>query len=113
MGAVTVVVRSTVTGSTETMTDPVISPLGKLAEKDERWRGHLAGIRQGNTQALAQLYDETSNLLYGLAFRVLSDTADAEEVILDVYQQVWKSTHTFDPGRGTVWSWLALLTRSR
>jgi RNA polymerase sigma-70 factor (ECF subfamily) len=95
------------------MTDPVASSFNKATEKEERWRGYLDGIRGGNSEALAKLYDETSSVLYGLALRVLSDPADAEEVVLDVYQQVWKSPHTFDPGRGTVWGWLTVMTRSR
>jgi len=95
------------------MRDPVASPFSRVAEKEERWRGYLDGIRAGNPDSLAKLYDETSSLLYGLALRVLNDAPDAEEVVLDVYQQVWRSTHTFDPGRGTVWGWLTVLTRSR
>ena len=95
------------------MTDPVASPFNKVAEKEERWRRYLDGIRAGNSEALANLYDETSSSLYGLALRVLNDPADAEEVVLDVYQQVWRATHTYDPGRGTVWGWLTVMTRSR
>ncbi len=70
-------------------------------------------IQAGDPEGLARLYDETSSVLYGLALRVLNDPADAEEVVLDVYKQVWKSTQTFDTARGSVWGWLALLTRSR
>ena len=77
--------------------------IGKVAQNEERWRAHLEGIGAGNSEALARLYDETSSILYGLALRVLNDPSDAEEVVLDVYQQVWKSTHSFDPTRGTVW----------
>ena len=90
-----------------------VSPAGKAHEKELRWRLHLDRIRGGSSEALAQLYDETSSMLYGLALRILTDPPDAEEVVLDVYQQVWKSTHTFDPSRGTVWGWLSVLTRSR
>jgi RNA polymerase sigma-70 factor (ECF subfamily) len=59
------------------------------------------------------LYDETSRVLYSLAYRVLNDREDAEEVMLDVYQQVWNSAHRFDPARGNVLSWLAVMTRNR
>src|ERR1051326_1848322 len=113
MGAASTVVLSTLAGLAGNMADTVSSPFGKVAEKEERWRGYLDRIRAGNSEALAQLYDETSILLYGLALRVLNDPSDAEEVVLDVYQQVWRSTHTFDPKRGTVWGWLTVLTRSR
>ena len=95
------------------MADAAASTNGKIAERQERWRSYLERIRARNADALAQLYDETSSLLYGLALRILNDPPDAEEVVLDVYQQVWKSTETFDPSRGTVWGWLMVLTRSR
>ncbi len=80
---------------------------------DDRWRACLDRIREGDPEGLAQLYDETSSSLYGLAIRVLNDSADAEEVVLDVYKQVWKSNYTFDSARGSVWGWLAVLARSR
>jgi len=86
---------------------------GKTPEKELRWRLYLDRVRGGSSEALAQLYDETSSLLYGLALRILTDPADAEEVVLDVYQQVWKSPQNFDSSRGTVWGWLTILTRSR
>src|ERR1039457_1449422 len=111
------VLSSTVTGSArngcEHMIGPADSPLVKGTQNEERWRAYLDGIRSGNSESLARLYDETSGILYGLALRVLNDPADAEEVVLDVYQHVWKSTHTFDASRGSVWGWLTMMTRSR
>jgi RNA polymerase sigma-70 factor, ECF subfamily len=111
------VLSSTVTGSArngcERMIGPADSPLVKGTQNEERWRAYLDGIRSGNSESLARLYDETSGILYGLALRVLNDPADAEEVVLDVYQHVWKSTHTFDASRGSVWGWLTMMTRSR
>lgn len=116
-GARPAMLSSTVTGSVrnrcERMMGPAALPPSKVAQNEDRWRVHLDGIRLGNSESLARLYDETSAILYGLALRVLNDPADAEEVILDVYQQVWKSTHTFDASRGSVWGWLTVLTHSR
>jgi RNA polymerase sigma-70 factor (ECF subfamily) len=80
---------------------------------DQRWQKYLHGIQARESASLQALYDETSNILYGLAYRVLNDTADAEEVILDVYYQVWNSVGRFDSSRGTVWSWLMVMTRNR
>ena len=51
--------------------------------------------------------------MYGLALRILGDVADAEEITLDVFTQVWKSASKFDPGRGSALAWLVMLTRSR
>lgn len=67
----------------------------------------------GDESALAAFYDETSALVHGLAYRVLGDQANAEEVTLDVYVQVWKNAAAFDTTRGSVFAWLAMLTRSR
>jgi RNA polymerase sigma-70 factor (ECF subfamily) len=80
---------------------------------EQRWRGHLERIKGRDPAALQHLYDETSRVLYSLAYRVLNDREDAEEVILDVYQQVWNSADRFDATRGTVLSWLAVVTRNR
>jgi RNA polymerase sigma-70 factor (ECF subfamily) len=63
--------------------------------------------------ALSALYEESVPQLYGLALRILSNAEDAEEVILDVFQQVWHHAERYDPGRGPVFSWLLLLVRSR
>lgn len=116
MGVAPGVVLSSVTEFTGTasaiMQDSAASP-SKGAHHEERWRAYLDRIRARDSDALAQLYDESSGVLYGLALRVLNDPADAEEVVLDVYQQVWKSTQTFDSSRGTVWGWLTVVTRSR
>jgi RNA polymerase sigma-70 factor (ECF subfamily) len=83
------------------------------AQNERRCRERLDRIRSRDSDALAQLYDETSSLLFGLSLRILNDSADAEEVVLDVYQHIWKSADTFDETRGTVWGWLVMQTRSR
>ena len=80
---------------------------------ETRLRMRVDRICAKDSNALAELYDETSTRLYSLAMSILNDTADAEEVVLDVYQYVWHSAHSFDARRGTVWSWLSILTRSR
>jgi len=84
-----------------------------FVEREPRWRGYLQNIRQGDEQSLTRLYNELSPTLYGLALRIVRNPADAEEVLLEVFEQVWRKASTFDPARGTVWGWLILLTRSR
>jgi RNA polymerase sigma-70 factor, ECF subfamily len=74
---------------------------------------YLEQIATGDSACLQALYDETSRLLYGLAYRILGDRADAEEVVLDVYHQVWNSAGRYDSSRGSVWNWLMVMTRNR
>ena len=63
--------------------------------------------------ALAQLYDETSSRVYGLALRICRRAAMAEEVVEDAYWQAWRQAPRFDPERGEVMSWLLAIARSR
>ena len=77
------------------------------------WTECVQRVAQGDAEALAVLYDGTSGLVYSLALRILGDAADAEEVTLDVYTQVWKSGKAFDIRRGNAIAWLTMLARSR
>jgi len=89
------------------------NPTRTASPGDARWITYMTAIQNRQAEALAQLYDETSRLLYGLASRILSDPADAEEVLLDTYQNVWNAAGSFDASRGSVLSWLATMTRNR
>jgi RNA polymerase sigma-70 factor (ECF subfamily) len=83
------------------------------SDRERRWRSYLQEIAQGDAQSLARLYDESVASLFGFALRILKNEADSEEILLEVFEQVWRSAGTFDPLRGSAWRWLALLTRSR
>ncbi|MBI1786729.1 MAG: sigma-70 family RNA polymerase sigma factor [Acidobacteria bacterium] len=67
----------------------------------------------GDQSGLAALYDQSSPLVFAIAVRILMDRADAEEVTVDVYSQVWRHAGSFDRRRGSVVSWLMMLARSR
>ena len=73
----------------------------------------LANIVKGDQQAFTQLYDHSSTLLYTLAFRILGDRDEADELLQDVYLEVWRKVARYDIGRGTPIAWLITLTRSR
>ncbi len=82
--------------------------------EDERsWCALVGGIAKGNQDALSEPYDCTNQLVYGLALRILGNSSSAEEDLLDVYVQVWRTAKSFDSARGKVTSWLVSMTRSR
>jgi RNA polymerase sigma-70 factor (ECF subfamily) len=81
--------------------------------RDERWMGLIERVAEGDQSALSALYDSTSRLAYGLVLRVLNDKATAEEVLLDVYMQVWRQAAQYDKRRGTPLAWLLTIARSR
>jgi len=80
---------------------------------NDTWVHWVGQVAQEDESALAQLYDASSPLVYGLALRILGDAGAADEVTLDVYLQVWKQANRFDPVRGRVSTWLTTMARSR
>jgi RNA polymerase sigma-70 factor (ECF subfamily) len=80
---------------------------------ERTWNGYVRRIAAADQEAMASLYDATNRLIYGMALRILGNPADAEEVALDVYTQVWRSAANFDERRGSVVAWLANMARSR
>jgi RNA polymerase sigma-70 factor (ECF subfamily) len=81
--------------------------------REAAWKEYVGRCVLQNAAALGSLYDESSSLVYSLALRVLGNEADAEEVTLDVYTQVWRRAAGYDPERGSVTAWLVTIARSR
>jgi RNA polymerase sigma-70 factor (ECF subfamily) len=69
-------------------------------------------MAQGDQEALAALYDETSPLLFSLSLRILRRREDAEEAVLDAYSRAWRLAGRFDSSRASVLTWLVMITRS-
>jgi len=59
------------------------------------------------------LYDEYAGLIYGVALRVLRNAAAAEDVVQEVFLQLWRNPVSFDPQRGRLAPWLAVITRHK
>jgi RNA polymerase sigma factor (sigma-70 family) len=68
-------------------------------------------FRAGRPEAVRDLYDRYSPLVYTIARRSLGSVADAEDVTQQVFVRAWRSRSTFDPERGTLGSWLVGITR--
>jgi RNA polymerase sigma-70 factor, ECF subfamily len=73
----------------------------------------LSRIAAGESAALSEFYDETAPSYYSLALRMLNDTHDAEEVIQDVFVQVWNKAQSFDPMAGMAFHWAMGIVRNR
>lgn len=96
------------------LTNNVQAPLRSHGtERDALWNSYLQRAAGGDQQAFAKLYDESSHLVYSVALRILGNDADAEEVTVDVYSQVWRTASKFSNDRGSVNAWLIMLARSR
>ena len=70
-------------------------------------------IAERDSEALSDLYDRFSGVLLALIHRVVGGAGDAEEVLQEVFIQVWNQADRYDRSRSSVSSWLSLITRSR
>ncbi len=71
-------------------------------------------VANGESAALAELYDRYGRFAYGLAYRVLGDGSAAEEVVQDAFMQVWRKASTFDPAKGAgLRAWLLTIVHNR
>jgi RNA polymerase sigma-70 factor, ECF subfamily len=70
-------------------------------------------ILNGDESALGALYDRYGRLVYSVSLRILRDTGAAEEVLQDIFHQLWRVAGSFDLARGSLSSWLMVMTRNR
>lgn len=90
------------------------NPSEPSAEERSRDQARLvAAMARGDKAALASLYDQLAGPLYSLAVRMLGDAAEAQDLVQDIFLQLWQSADTFESGRGSVFSWSATLIRNR
>jgi len=70
-------------------------------------------LLQKDVSAFEQLYDRHSRSVYGLLLRILQQTGTAEEVVQDVFLQLWRNAGQYDESRGPFVPWLLTLARNR
>jgi RNA polymerase sigma-70 factor (ECF subfamily) len=73
----------------------------------------LDGVRRGDEQAMAALFDRYSRVVYSVSLRVLRDASAAEDVVQDVFLRVWRKPESFVSARGSLGGWLAVVARNR
>jgi RNA polymerase sigma-70 factor (ECF subfamily) len=73
----------------------------------------VARAARGDEGAIGQLYDRYGTVLYAVAYRIVGQRADAEEVVLEAFAQAWREAPRFEAGRGSVAGWLTMIARSR
>ena len=73
----------------------------------------LKAIAAKDEASLALLYDRYRVILFGLLMRILNNREEAEDVLQEVFLQVWRKAADFDENRGRPFTWLVTLGRSR
>lgn len=72
----------------------------------------IKGLQTQQPCALEQLYDSYGDMMYGLAFHILGNRQEAEDLVQDIFLKLWHHC-SYDPSRGSLQSFLMLLVRSR
>lgn len=73
----------------------------------------LKGIGEGDRQSFAAFYDLFSGVLFATAHRILNDQEATEDVLQDVFVQIWDKAPLYDPSRGKPITWAVTLTRHK
>ncbi|AFL87925.1 RNA polymerase sigma factor, sigma-70 family [Terriglobus roseus DSM 18391] len=73
----------------------------------------LRAIQRGDEGAMATIFDRYSRVVYSVALRVLRDPAAAEDVLQDIFMQIWRKPESFVSTRGSLGGWLAVVARNR
>ena len=92
--------------------EPVEKSLRSRSDAADEMR-MVARLRVGDQQAMSELYDRYGKVVYAVALRVLQDAATAEDVLQDVFLQLWRNPDAFDASRGSLAAWLAVIARHR
>jgi len=73
----------------------------------------LQRVRQGDQAAMAVVFDRYGRAVYSVALRILKDTGHAEDVMQEIFFQVWRNSDSFVQGRGSLGAWLVVVARNR
>jgi len=73
----------------------------------------LGRVRTDDQRAMTELFDRYGSMVYSVALRVLNDPSHAEDVMQEIFFQVWRNPHAFVQGRGSLGAWLAVMARNR
>jgi RNA polymerase sigma-70 factor (ECF subfamily) len=94
--------------ASEAEPDSSASPSAAVSDEDL-----LCALQQRDVRGLEVLYDRHCRLAYGLAYRLVGDSATAEDIVQEAFLSVWRQAATFDSSRGSVRTWLLSIVHHR
>ena len=73
----------------------------------------MRSVTRGDSDALQTLYERCASSVYAVARRIVSNGADAEDIVQETFLQVWRQSDRFDRRRASVKGWILMIARSR
>ena len=90
---------------------PTASTAGRA--DDDPQLALIQRVGRGDQAAFGDLYDLAAPLVHGVVLKIVRDPSQAEEVVQEVFFELWRIAPRFDPARGTVTSWVATIAHRR
>lgn len=87
--------------------------MAPFEDSDTLHKTLLRRISEQDQTAMAEFYDQVAGILYSVAIRIVGDADDAQEIVQEVFVQIWSKAGNFDPTRGTAIHWALGITRNR
>ena len=78
-----------------------------------RDRELLERVARGDVAALRSIYEQHASRAITIAYRILRNREEAEDVVQETFLEVWRRSAQFDPGRGGAVAWVVTIARSR
>lgn len=92
----------------------ILAAVGRFLNQDnKRDRELIKRIALKDPIALSLLYDHYNRLLFGLLLSILKKREEAEDILQEVFTNIWEKAGQFDTERGTVYTWIVSLTRNK
>ncbi|MBV8587228.1 MAG: sigma-70 family RNA polymerase sigma factor [Verrucomicrobia bacterium] len=70
-------------------------------------------VAGGEEAAFGVLYDRLAPALYGMAFRMMNDAKEAEDILQEGFSYIWRKASSYDPSRSSVFAWTVLVVRNK
>ncbi len=92
---------------------PMVNPAESWSARSQALAEALARTALGERSAFRRLYDGSRAHLFGVILRIQPDRSQAEDVLQEVFVNVWRSAAAFDPARAQPLTWLTTIARNR
>lgn len=89
------------------------TPQTRMREQSGRLEDLIDRSASADAGAFGCLYDEVASRVFALILRVINDRALAEEILQDVFLEIWTKSGSFDPVRGAAMSWILTIAHRR
>jgi RNA polymerase sigma-70 factor (ECF subfamily) len=73
----------------------------------------ISRIAEGDNAAFTALYQRFSASLYGMAFRMMNDAKEAEDVLQEGFTYIWRKAASYDPSRSSPFAWAVMIIRNK